>query len=356
MSANETILNPAPVETPSLPVAPPQPAPAALPVTPAAPVERRDVIANALRNPSPRGQHAKLQPRSDQGQFAGPPAAPASTATPAIPAAPLRPAMPRSLKQDLKPHWETAPPELLTDFIRRDEDYEKAVRPLSQAKAQLDEILNEFKPYEMLLKSEGATPRTAIAPLLQTAAIFRTGTPAQKAGAAAQILRQFGIPLDHVQQILSGEGLPPQAALPQQTLDPQVQQLAQQVQQLTAFQQQDHERRAMAEISKFAADPAHAHFQAVADRMLVLLQTPALLGENADTLPEQEKLKRAYDMAVRLDPALSQQPAIPAAPNVVAAAKQAAVQVKGAPASAPAPQVNVKDRRALIRNAFSAQR
>src|SRR6185369_11363430 len=155
------------------PVAPPATAPS----EPAKPQDRREVIADAFRNPTQRGKHAASQPR-EQGRFAGPPAPQFPT-----PQAIQRPEMPKSLKKEVEAHWNTAPVELVSEFHRREQDYEKGLQPLRMKAQEADELLNEFKPYEMLLKMEGATPRQAIGSLLQTAAILRTGTPAQKAQA-----------------------------------------------------------------------------------------------------------------------------------------------------------------------------
>jgi hypothetical protein len=321
------------------------------------------VIAREMAKPSPRGQHAQYQPRKEQGQFAGPPKFP----TPEVPgplptsAPAVRPAMPPNLKPELSAHWETAHPDLLSAFVQRDADYNRGMAEVFKpAKKQLEEILNEFKPYEAMMRAEGATPRTAIGPLLQTAAILRTGSAANKATAVAQMMRQFGIPLEHIQQVLSGN------APLQPALDPQFSQLAQQVNQLTAYQQQQNEARAMSAIKRFAANPEHKHFDAVSERILGFLEYPAALGLE-ESATEEEKLEAAYDAACRLDPAVSAQIASDKqakelagrqaqAAAEVTQARQAAVQVKGAPSAGPPPPVNPKDRRAFIANQLNGTR
>jgi hypothetical protein len=146
----------------------------------------------------------------------------------------------------------------------------------------------------------------AIGPLLQTAALLRTGTPQQKSQAVAQMIQQFQIPLDQVAAYFGGEA-------PPQQQDSHYNQLAQQVQQLTAHitqsqyeAQKQNENRALSVIQQFASDPANAHFEAVQDRMLSLLQAPQVLGDISH-MSEREKLQLAYDTAVRLDPQLAQQ-------------------------------------------------
>ena len=72
----------------------------------------------------------------------------------------------------------------------------------------------------MLIESEGGTPETAIQSLLQTAALFRIGTPEQKAQAYAELGRQYGI-VPQQQGAEQGQ----QAEPTQEFRDPRVDQL-----------------------------------------------------------------------------------------------------------------------------------
>ncbi len=343
---------PAATPTPATPPAEASPAPAA----PAAKETRRETLERVLKTPTNRGQHAVHQPR-EQGKFAGPPQfpTPPTAAPPTVPVAPARPDMPKSLKLELKSHWETTHPELAAAIVQREADYERGVQPLKTKAQQADELLKEFEPYQMLLKAENATPKQAIGSLLQTAAIFRTGTPLQKVQQVAGIMQTYGISLQHLQQVLGGQ-VPQQGAM-----DPQYNQIAQTVNQLqqTLVQrdQQELERneaRSLAAITAFAANTEHVEFEAVQDRMLALLRTPEAVGITPE-MSDPEKLKVVYDAAIRLDPAAyareqARQQAKEQASQQAARSKNAAVQVTGAPASGPARPVNPKDRRAFISN------
>lgn len=362
------------VESPVTPEAPQTPAPEVKTESaPAEPQSRHDTIRAAMKaakDGTLRGQHAANQPR-EQGKFAGPPKAATTPATPVTgevaPVAPKpRPALLKSLKRELEPHWNTAPQELVEAFAQREADFEKGAAQW-QSKAQAaDAVIEQFKPFEWMLKAEGATPQTAIAPLLQTAAILRVGTPQQKAQSVAQVMQQFNIPLEHIQQFMGGA---------QQPVDPQYNQLAQQVQHLQqqlhhSTQQQEHvqTQRALTVIQQFAQDPKNAHFEALQPRMLALLQAPNvndLLGQDISFLSERERLQLAYDTALRLDANISQQALAQqqaeaqrqirertqAAANT---ARAAAVQVSGAPGAPLTASVNPNDRRAVIANALRA--
>jgi hypothetical protein len=313
------------------------------------PQSRADTIREALsKSPTNRGKHAASQPR-ESGKFA--------PKEPKFPTAdaPTRAEMPKSLRLELKDHWEKAPPELQQAIAQREADFERGINTYKSRDAEAKAITELFQPYEWMLRNENATPATAIGPLLQTAALLRTGTPQQKSHAVAQMIQQFQIPLDQVASYFGGEQPQPQ--------DNQYNQLAQQVQQLTQHitqsqyqAQKQNESRALSVIQQFASDPANLHFEAVSDRMLQLLQAPQVLGDTSQ-MSEREKLQLAYDTAVRLDPTTAQQiyaqqqQSMQAA-NQVQRAKTAAVQVRGAPSASPSFVTNQSDRRAVIANAL----
>jgi hypothetical protein len=338
--APDTVETPAP-ETPA--VEAPQ----------AEPQSRADTIREALtKTPTNRGKHAASQPR-EGGKFA-PKFPNAENQAPQMADKP-RAEMPKSLRLELKEHWEKAPAELQQAFAQRDADYEKGITSYKQRDAEARAITEQFAPYEWILRNEGSTPAQAIGPLLQTAALLRTGTPQQKSQAVAQMIQQFQIPLDQVAAYFGGEA-PPQQDSHYNQLAQQVQQLTQHITQSQYEAQKQNENRALSVIQQFASDPANAHFEAVQDRMLSLLQAPQVLGDISH-MSEREKLQVAYETAVRLDPQLAQslfaqQQQSYAAQNQVQKARQAAVQVRGAPGASVSGPISQSDRRAVIANAL----
>jgi hypothetical protein len=308
----------------------------------AEPLSRADVIREALKKDTkePREARAEKAPKFP---------------TPEKQEKVQTPDMPKSLKLEMKAHWEKAPPELRQAIAQREADFERGINNYKQRDQEAKSITDLFQPYEWMLRNEGSTPAAAITPLLQTAALLRTGTPQQKSHAVAQIIQQYSIPMEHVQSYLGGEQ-------PQSAGDPAYNQLAQQVQQLTQHitqsqyeAQKQNENRALSVIQQFASDPANAHFEAVQDRMLQLLQAPSILGDTSN-MGEREKLQLAYETAVRLDPSISQQLFAQQQQNLQSQnqaqrAKAAAVQVRGAPAPSMS-AVTTTDRRAVIANAL----
>ena len=310
--------------------------------TKAEPLSRAEVIREALKKDTKEPTRAEKAPKF--------PTPDSKQEKPAVQA----PDMPKSLKLEMKAHWEKAPPELRQAIAQREADFERGINNYKSRDAEAKAITDLFQPYEWMLRNENATPATAIAPLLQTAALLRTGTPQQKSQAVAQMIQQFQIPLDQVASHFNGQPQPQDNHYNQ--LAQQVQQLTQHITQSQYEAQKQNESRALSVIQQFAADPANAHFEAVQDRMLTLLQAPHILGDTG-LMSEREKLQLAYDTAIRLDPAISQQMFAQQQQNLQAQsqaqrAKAAAVQIKGAPSAGLTTALNQTDRRAVIANAL----
>ncbi len=348
MSAEETQVSQpvAPAPAPEAPA--PAPAPELPPTT-----DRRELLTRAADKISERGKHAQNQPRTPQGQFNGPPKAPPVQAAPEVPAIP-RPQMPKSLKRELQSHWEAAHPELAAAIHQRELDYEKGLTPLQRAKAEYEELLNEFRPYEQIMRSQNATPKQVVANLMKTANILHTGSPVDKAIAVAQTMRQFGISFEQVQQLLSGSGAPAALGNGAPAIDPRVSELEQRYQALESQLQQQSNATVEQAVEKFLGNPENKYANDVWEQMVPLLKSPEILGQ-ARTI--EEKLEAAYQKAIRLNDDVfakvqADQKAKEQSQQQIAQARQAAVQVSGAPTAGPAPELNPKDRRSLIANQF----
>jgi hypothetical protein len=246
-----------------------------------------------------------------------------------------------------------ADPALREYIAKRDAEQQAGVAKLKQAyesKAAFAEVMwKQIAPYEQLLRQEGTTPDRAVASLMQTAAVLRTGSPEQKATALAQVARQYGIDIGHVAHI---------SQTPQAGPDPAVHRVMQELEQVKATlaqqrqaEQQQKQQQFVSEIESFKSSAPH--FDAVREDMAALLDSG-----RATTLQE------AYDRAVWMNPttraivqaetqakAEAERKAAQAAQ--VAKAKSAAVSVTGAPGNAgsskqaPAPTLRAELERQL---------
>ncbi len=392
-------------------VEPAAPAPVAAPEAPAQPLERRDVIAAAMKAASQPEDgkslrqrmidNGTIKPRDEAGRFATQSVAPkpngAAPAKPAQVAIAARPApvgtlppspspvqasdvpLPRSLKRELEAHWKAANPDLQKAIAQREADYDRGAQQWKTQAESANALLAEFKPFEPIMRMTGATPASAIRNLLPTMAVLNTGSPQEKAFVVARTLQQFGIPLEHVQQVMQN-GV---QGVPQSAMDPNVHALQQQVQNLTnAFTtnqqnaQAAEQQRISAIADGFARDkPNFDNLRPQMHSLMIAqshaeqngLQGPFGTAEQTAHWSEQKWVEESYNAALRLNPDLYQseltrqrEEAARAerdrATQAAQASRAAAVQVRGAPSpSVGTASFDPKDRRAVIQAAMRSR-
>lgn len=198
---------------------------------------------------------------------------------------------PKSMPKDLADkHWSTLPPEVQAWTQKRDADYEAGISRYRDRAAVADRMEAAFAPYQDTLQRLGAQPEQAIGELLSVDHILRNGQPAEKAAMLVQVAQRFGVPLDHLAQV-----------------SPTHQAMLAQAQRLHGYEaQQSAAARVQAqrefdtltsEVVKFSE--GKEHFGAVEQEMLAALPT---VNQQMPNASPQEKLQRAYDIAIYANP------------------------------------------------------
>jgi hypothetical protein len=103
---------------------------------------------------------------------------------------------PQALSAAIKGKWSEIPDDLKNEFIRLETASARGVSGLKEDARIGRTLMDEIKPYEGLINSAGATPQTVVRDLMRTAAILRTGTPAQKQNTVLQIIQEYGIQMN----------------------------------------------------------------------------------------------------------------------------------------------------------------
>lgn len=172
---------------------------------------------------------------------------------------------------------------LTAEAERRENDFHKGVSEFKSHSERARSYDAAIAPYQAHLQSLGVDAPTAISALMKADYTLRTSDPATKAAYLSQLAREYGVDLGQAQ-----------AAPP---MDPQMQYLTQQLNELRQNQmqwhnsiQQQEQARAQAELSQFAT-AGKPHFDAVRGDMADLLETG-----KAKTLEE------AYEMAAWMRP------------------------------------------------------
>jgi hypothetical protein len=224
--------------------------------------------------------------RDEQGKFA---AKPEVAEAPAIGApvidAPVSTA-PNTWKKEAADAWIKADPVIRAEVERREADFHKGIEQYKQAANYAQTMERAITPYAQTLQQLGISPDRAVGELMAADHKLRYGSPQEKSAYFAQLAQSYGIDLAGVQ---------PQE---QQYIDPNVSHLQTQVNQLQGYiqnqqmmGQQQAQETLNSEISAFAADPSHSHFDAVRGHMSALLQA----GQAKD-------LSDAYEQAIYANP------------------------------------------------------
>lgn len=218
---------------------------------------------------------------------------------------------PSTWKPTARAEWEKLPPSVRAEIHRRESDFMAGQSQLLPDAKLGSTMRGVIEPYRMLIEAENGTPEKAVGELLKTAAIFRVGSPQQKAAALSAIGQQWGVdpyllfPNGLAPRQGQQQGQPQPQQQQQQFRDPRVDQLLanqQQADQARQFQE-NSEREAIAArfMNETTADgkPARPYLGDVIDQMAAMV--PMIRGENA-TLSHQQVLQEAYDRATWANP------------------------------------------------------
>lgn len=230
----------------------------------------RELQAKDTTNEAPAStlEEKAQRVRDQSGKFA----AKESPATPVVPDVPAEPveqvpvrAAPNTWRKEVADKWASLPPEVQAEVERREADFHKGIEGYRE-KAQFGDAMHRaIAPHAETLRSLNVTADRAISELMQADHILRFGQPQEKQQYFAQLAQSYGIDLGQVQ------------AMP--AIDPHVSAMQQRIAQLEGTLQnqslmgQQAEQEALnSEISRFASDPSHSHFEILKGHMVALLQ------------------------------------------------------------------------------------
>lgn len=214
---------------------------------------------------------------------------------------------PSSWKPAAKAQWEALPPEIRAEVHRRESDWLKGQSQLLPD-AELGRSMRQtIEPFRLLIEAEGGTPETAVAQLLQTAALFRVGTAEQKTAALAQIARQYGIAMPTDAGQMQPQGAPAAAFR-----DPRVDELLQRQEMENMRQRAEAQRREREELNRLddvvqawsgAVDSSgkelRPYYSDVEGDIAALI--PQIRASNPN-MKAEDVLQQAYDRAVWAHP------------------------------------------------------
>jgi hypothetical protein len=266
---------------------------------------------------APGGPQERTQPLPE-GQAAAPTPAPAPGDLKA----------PASWKPEVREKWGSVDPVIKAEVHRREYEMQQVLQQSAGARQFIDAFERVVQPYEMFIRAENSNPLAAVQNLMQTAAELRVGTPQSKAQLVAGIINSFGIDVQMLDSLLSGQ-VPQAGQQPQQFRDPRFDQFLAQQQQLLAQRAQQEDAEMRTQLATFGE--AHEFYRDVAGVMADIVEIRARQGQPVDL----EKIyAEACKMHEGVSTILAQRAAAAKSSSNSAAvlrAKRAAASVKGEP-------------------------
>ena len=272
-----------------------------------------------MGTPAEKTHHAAEQPREpDTKRFtredAGKAAAPAVAGKPA--AAPADAGLadgqsqkpvdehakpPQSWKPGAREAWGSLPPDVRAEVHRREKEAARVVQETAPARQVYQHLGQLQQKYAPALQAEGVDVVTAATNLMDLASRLRFGTPVEKATLAATIIRNYGVDINALANVLDGQvpqQLHPQQGQPQPGMyqDPRVDQLLQQLEQAKQSRIEQTVQAATNEVETFGADKDF--FQDVREDMADMLELAAKRGIDMT-------LEQAYDRACSMHPEIA---------------------------------------------------
>lgn len=257
------------------------------PVDPADPVDPQDPVV-PVDPVDPADPQDPVDPADPQD-----PETPDDPKDPADPAHAFRPPW----KKAALAEWEKLPALARAEIERRESDFHRGIEQYKTGAAAAQEWERTTAPFMATIQSFGVTPQVAAQELFKADHLLRYSPMPQKIQMLMKIAGDYGVDINTLAQgiqHIAGE----QVWQQQNPVDPRLQQLQQQVGQLTQHITQSQQQAVAqehsaidAEIAAFASDPDHEHFGILQKDMSILLQNG--MAKNLDD---------AYEMAMRQNP------------------------------------------------------
>ena len=242
---------------------------------------------------------------------------------------------PVSWKPAVREHWKGLPADVKAEVIRREGEIQRGLQQASGHRKIADEYVRTVQPFQQLMQSMGATPSEAITTVMGTMTQLVSGSVSQKAEIIASVIQDYGVDVEALDTILSGQQLPedPNAPLLGQ-LEEKLAPIYGFMEQMNGMQQTEDTnigQKAMTDLQSFAGDEKNEFFEDVRTVMADYLEVAAN-NQRLMTLEE------AYNRACQDDPGikkiLAQRAAAAAAQptgDELAQKRTAASSVSGSP-------------------------
>lgn len=223
--------------------------------------------------------------------------------------------------------WKETPPAIREEIAKRERDFAVGIQRYAEGAKRAQAMDSAMQPYRAYIDMNGG-PGQAVTKLLQTGTFLQMGSQQQKAEAIAGVIKQFGVDITTLDNILAGEAPPPEVAqqsqveqMLQQRLAPYEQQM-QQIQQQREMAERQAQERINSEVTEFSSK--NEFYNDVKLEMADIMDMAANRGQ-------EMSLQEAYDKACQLHPEVSKVIASRQQRQSVGNKRRASSSVSGSP-------------------------
>lgn len=266
-------------------------------------------------------------------------------------------AVPVGWKPGARQEWAKIPRAAQEEIVRREKEAAQTLRQSSQARQFANEFQQTINPFMPLIQAQNSNPMQAVKNLMTTAAGLTVGTAVQKAQIVREIIQNYGVDIQTLDQVLSGQPIQQQGNVQQSHMAPPpwatpLFQFMNTVQQSRQQREQQLVQDAEAETDAFAAK--NEFFEDVREDMADLMQVAAQRGV---IMSMDEAYKRAISLNPEISTIVSQREAAKRAQSSnIQRNRNAASSIHGAPRNGPTGAKSGEDsRRAALEEAWDAQ-
>lgn len=201
--------------------------------------------------------------------------------------------------------WAALPPDVQSEILRREAEVARGLHGATESRRFHEEFNKTVAPYQNLITAEGGNPLAMVNNLMTTAATMYYGTPAQKVNMVAGFIKNFGVDLALLDNVLASDkplpGNGPAAGNTdvRQLIQNEVRNSLSPLFREYRQNEQVTQERVAKELEEFAANPDNEFFDDVRDTMADLLEKAAQQGRQMD-------LSTAYKRATMMHPDIAE--------------------------------------------------
>jgi len=249
---------------------------------------------------------------------------------------------PAGLSAAAREAWKTAPKELKDEFSKREKDYSVGLQKNAEWAKRAQQMDTVLQPFQQYLAMNGGAQ--AIPNLLTTASTLQMGSPRQRAEAAAEIINQFGVDINMLDELLSGQA-PAQAQKQMSPIEQRMQDFLDQQERVQHNSLRQQQEQVNQSVSQFIE--THEFAGELAEEMADQLEQAARRGQPMT-------MEQAHDRAMLLRPDLTAIVNGRKSTQSVNKRRNAASSIQGSPSGASG-RSEASDLRGAIEAAFEQQ-